>query len=160
MDRIIYCVLEDDRSIRCATFDKDEAHEIGLRVGKAVAAKVFDDKEILDRAMGQAIDPLQNLCLRHRHVDEDMIVYVTVANPGGVDGRDAADKGGQIRFASFERSAAESRRNGWVTLDKVVVNPREVAARTLARFNPVVRLIVDEHLEREAPAPVLRTPGL
>lgn len=56
----------------------------------------------------------------------DKIIYLVVSEPGGIDGRDFTDKGGRIKFASFDRSSAEAKLDAWHKLKLKAVSEEEL----------------------------------
>jgi hypothetical protein len=74
--------------------------------------------------------------------DGDVIVYVVVTNPGGVDGRDPTDKGGVVRFASELKAEAEKKKNEWSKVEPRVINFDEAQAKALAKLDPLDRLVM------------------
>ena len=74
----------------------------------------------------------------------DRIVYCVVTKPGGVDGMDRQDKGGIVKFASYVKSDAEKKVDGWSFLEARVIDPVQVAKEALAKLNALERLCLAE----------------
>ena len=72
----------------------------------------------------------------------DKIVYLVASNPGGVDGRDHTDKGGIIKFASFDKAKAESQLTGWHSLKKQVIDTMQVESEALAKLTEIENLVL------------------
>lgn len=154
MDSIIYTVLDDERKVTLATYSKDDAHAAAGRSG--TVNPVVHDPEKVSKSLLSMMSPVERLCLEYPEIDEDTIVYVIVGNGGGVDGMDASDKGGGIRYATFHRDIAERKVDGWVHLgEPLVLVPAEVAMETMSRLSPVEALCLETYLDslRDKPAP-------
>ncbi len=67
----------------------------------------------------------------------DTIVYLSISLPGGVDGKDSSDKGGQICFASLTNNL---HCNPWTKLEKRVVEFTQLRKEVLAKLDPLEKL--------------------
>jgi len=154
MDRIVYCVI-DEGKVTHAFFDKDDATS-QTRAGGTLDKQVHDPEKVAKSVLLK-LDALQVLSLMNAELEDDVIVYMTVSNGGGMDGMDRSDKGGHIKFASFDRDEAEAadKKDHWAHLEARVVVPAEIARNVLAGLDPVKLLCVETHLASldEAPAP-------
>lgn len=83
----------------------------------------------------------------------DTIVYTTVSNGGGVDGRDHTDKGGNVTGAYLDKQQAIKNPNSpWNTVVPIVVDLQETAKKVLERLSPVDRLAVEEYFKAKGPS--------
>jgi hypothetical protein len=72
----------------------------------------------------------------------DIIVYLVVTDPGGVDGRDHADKGGVIKFATTVKDEALGKKDSWSTIKTQVVNLKDAQAEARKKLNGLDRLVL------------------
>ena len=74
----------------------------------------------------------------------DKIVYLVKTAPGGVDGMDHTDKGGQLALATFERAAAEKfiGKDCRYKLEPTVVDTATAKAAALAKLDKLDRLVL------------------
>lgn len=129
MDRIVYIATVDGREV--ATFEK-------ARLGDAVARQeVIDLYEERNRAK-RIMDGLEILCVTKPEATEDTIVYCAVREPGGIDGMDHTDKGGNVVDAAYAQK--DLKIDGWSRLEKRVVVPSEIAKAAIAKLKPTQRL--------------------
>lgn len=73
----------------------------------------------------------------------DKIVYTLVNRPGGVDGRDASNKGGNIAGAFFSRE--EATKHGaapWCDVVPIVVNEATARREAMAKLSAVDKLVL------------------
>jgi len=140
-DRIAYCVVDADGAVAYASFDKAAAREVADGLGADVSARAVEPRGVAARALGK-LDGLESLCLAPGARDDrgDRIAYCLVTTGGGVDGRDHTDKGGHVRFATFEKGEAARKRDGWVRVEARVVVPAAVAAAAKGKLDPVEHL--------------------
>lgn len=74
----------------------------------------------------------------------DRIVYVLVTEPGGVDGRDFEDKGGDVRAASYDKGVLEHYPNRpWCRLEARVVNIEDARRSALHKLDPIDKLVLE-----------------
>jgi hypothetical protein len=83
----------------------------------------------------------------HNNTDEDKIAYLIVSEPGGVDGRDSADKGGHIHTATFDKTTAEALHKklgpGWYRIDtKIVVGVAKSRETAIKKLSALDRLLI------------------
>lgn len=79
---------------------------------------------------------------------QDQIVYQVVTNGGGIDGMDRSDKGGQIKFASFDRTEAEKHVTPWDTLKLAAFSSKElldIKKKALKKLDGIDQLVLDLH---------------
>lgn len=77
---------------------------------------------------------------------KDQIVYQVVTKGGGVDGRDHTDKGGRIKFASFDRGEAEAQQTAWDDLKLVAIGHSEwmvMRKKVLSKLDGFERLAIE-----------------
>lgn len=72
----------------------------------------------------------------------DRIAYCVVTNPGGIDGMDRNDKGGVVKFASFNRKEAERKVDGWSHLEPRVITPEAIKNQALEKLDALERLVL------------------
>lgn len=74
----------------------------------------------------------------------DRIVYLVKTEPGGEDGRNPADKGGQLMLATFSRSEAEKfiGKDSRYRLAPTVVDVDKAHQTALAKLDKLDRLIL------------------
>lgn len=71
----------------------------------------------------------------------DRIVYVLINKPGGIDGSDFNDKGGEMMGAYLERKDAEDNPNAnWCTIKAKVYDLEKIMDDTIRKMNPLQRL--------------------
>lgn len=77
----------------------------------------------------------------------DRIVYKVVTKDGGIDGR-SQEKGGQVKFASFDRREAVGRLDGYSELKLEVIEDVELKYReVLKRLDKVDLLLLEEYFK-------------
>lgn len=72
----------------------------------------------------------------------DQIVYFVVSKPGGVDGRDGSDQGGQVLYASFDKDIAQKHCNAWSRVEPRVIDLVQAKQEALKKLDPLDRLIL------------------
>lgn len=72
----------------------------------------------------------------------DQIVYSVVTNSGGIDGMDRDDKGGVIKFASYDKAEAESQVDPWSTVKSCIVNVEERRKVALNALTAIEKLLL------------------
>lgn len=73
---------------------------------------------------------------------DDRIVYLVVTEPGGVDGRDASAKGGQILLATFNKAEAEARKDGWSRIETKAIDMIDAREKLLRKLSPLDLLVL------------------
>jgi hypothetical protein len=104
----------------------------------------FDD-------MNARLDEIRSLQRRTRRQREeieqtDQIVYQVVTKGGGIDGMDHTDKGGKVKFASFDREEAEKQVTAWDDLKLVAMSGKELLAlrkKVLAKLDGTEKLVLE-----------------
>jgi hypothetical protein len=79
-------------------------------------------------------------------MSKDQIVYQVVTKGGGMDGMDHTDKGGKIKFASFDRAEAEKQVTAWDELKLVAMSGQELLdlkKKVLAKLDGVEKLVLE-----------------
>lgn len=139
MNRIVHVAKSGE--IEIATFEVMRLDALGLPYLKRVVDDEKVRKDVLNR-----LDARKRFCLEHRDRDEEVILYMAVARPGGVDGMDHTDKGGQILRAGLTEK--DARIDGWTRLETDVVNPSKVARDVISWMTGIERLVtVGEYVE-------------
>lgn len=74
----------------------------------------------------------------------DKIVYLLITEPGGIDGKDCLDKGGQVRAAAYDRQTLE-RHPGkpWCHIEPRVIDVEQRKRHALAKLDPLDKLVLE-----------------
>ena len=133
MERIAYEVFNSSGKSLHATFKHEAALELASQLGPGSRTQTLavDAAAVAAKLRGK-LDGLETFALEEcprLRVLEDRVLYAVVTQPGGLDGMDRSDKGGMVKFASFNRAEAMKHVNGWSRL-----NPRAVSTQELARI--------------------------
>lgn len=75
-------------------------------------------------------------------VMDERIVYMVKSKPGGVDGRDASDKGGKLMHVAMNRGSAEALNAGWYAVTAEVVDFVQAEKDALAKLTPLDYMVL------------------
>jgi len=76
---------------------------------------------------------------------DERIVYCVVSLPGGIDGRDASDKGGIVIDAFLERAMAEKKVDAWSKVEPRVVDFAAESRKIMQGLSPLQKLVLREN---------------
>ena len=76
------------------------------------------------------------------NADGDVILYVVVTQPGGVDGRDHTAKGGTVKFASPSKAEAEKHKDNWSTVETRVINFKNAVNHARQKLDPIDLIVL------------------
>lgn len=117
---------------------------------RTVPCGPFADVEAAKRWCQETADQLRGGDL-NAPISEDKIVYLVVTVGGGVDGRDASDKGGSVVLATFDKAEATARLDGWTKLETKVVDLHAEYKRVLHKMSEYDKLVLGIGSARRAP---------
>jgi len=158
--RIVRLLMRGDAVVHATLDDALASRESAARQ-LTVAARAFDFHLVRKQALAR-LDGLEQcfMGLEHAKVSSEIIMHCLVAAPGGVDGRDATDKGGRITKAFPNYDAAKTAKDGWTRIESRVVVPAEIHAAVRTKLTPLERLVVIGELpvDGAAPSPATAVP--
>lgn len=73
----------------------------------------------------------------------DKIVYLVVTKGGGIDGLDYNDKGGKVKYASYNKQETVAKVTPWDELKKEIIDDEEVYKAAIKKLDAIDKLVLD-----------------